>query len=386
MSATPRISIAMATYNGARYIREQLDSLAAQTLLPYELVVSDDGSTDSTLDIVRDFALDAPFPVRVYRNEKRLGYADNFLSAASLCEGELIAFCDQDDVWMPKKLATCADIFEDPDVLLVIHSAVVTGSDLKHTGTFYPDIEFVNKHQAKQKKKTGRMSSDQLMLCKYDSLQLDPMDVYPGFSMIFRKIVVNIFDRCDRGKDYQFYRANPPMISHDRWIYLMCCSLGKVVLTEEKLSLYRQHESNTCGLSGPRSLWDQLKSYFSPTVYEGRYRNELHWVNVMEEISKKNYWSNKHIASNAINASKFFERCRDKDNALIILYSLDSSWSKRLTAYLYLVKNFYLNSAESCFVRHHPVKDFLFGLFGFYSLYRKTKIILMMSKGKHDTI
>ena len=82
-----KISIAMATYNGAKYIRDQLDTLGRQTLPPVELVVTDDGSTDATLSIVEAFSAVAPFPVRIIRNTNRLGYEENFLKAASLCAG-----------------------------------------------------------------------------------------------------------------------------------------------------------------------------------------------------------------------------------------------------------------------------------------------------------
>jgi glycosyltransferase involved in cell wall biosynthesis len=387
MSGKARISIAMATYNGARYIREQLDSLAAQTLLPCELVVTDDGSTDATLDIVRDFAREAPFPVRVYCNENRLGYADNFLFAASLCKGDVIAFCDQDDVWMAEKLDTCAPAFADPDVLLVIHAARVTGPDLTPTGSFFPDIERVNRRQAKYLKKADTMFHDQAMRCTYEPLQLDPTDIYPGFSMIFRKIVVSFVDRLDRGKDYRFYRTNPPMIPHDRWIYLLCCSLGKVLLVEEQLSVYRQHGSNTCGLSGPPSLKNRLRSYFSATIYEGRYKNEQHWVNIMEKISRNHSGRNEYIARNATNAKIFFEIVRDNDHALTAIYSLDSAWSERVFGYMYLVKNAYRRPICSCFDGCHPVKDFVFGVLGCYLLYRKTKIILLrMAKGHRGAI
>lgn len=91
-----RVSIAMATFNGERFIREQLNSLSRQTLLPYELVVCHDGSADCTLDLIAEHAKTAPFPVRLHHNDERLGYRNNFLKAASLCTGELIAFCDQD--------------------------------------------------------------------------------------------------------------------------------------------------------------------------------------------------------------------------------------------------------------------------------------------------
>ncbi|MDA8259961.1 MAG: glycosyltransferase [Betaproteobacteria bacterium] len=387
MSAEPRISIAMATYNGARYIREQLDSLAAQTLLPCELVVTDDGSTDATLEIVRDFAREAPFPVWIHRNENRLGYADNFLFAANLCEGDLIAFCDQDDVWMSEKLATCAPIFADSEVLLVIHAAQVTGSDLTPTGSFYPDIKRANMHQAKHPKKTNTMSHDQAIRCTYDPLHIDPMSIYPGFSMIFRKIVVDFVDRLDRGKDYRFYRASPPMIPHDSWIYLLCCSLGKVVLTEEHLSAYRQHASNTCGLSGPRSLRNKLKSYFSATIYEGRYKNEQHWVDVLETISRNYSGRNGDIARNATNAKRYFETRRDNDRALTAIYSLKSAFPERLFGFFYLLKNAYRSPSYSSVRDFHPVRDFVFGVLGCYLLYRKTKTILLrLTKGHRGVL
>ena len=87
----------MGTYNGGPYLREQLDSIAAQTHLPDELVVCDDDSTDRTVAILEDFAATAPFPVRVYVNPKNLGTAKNFERAIGLATGEVIALADQDD-------------------------------------------------------------------------------------------------------------------------------------------------------------------------------------------------------------------------------------------------------------------------------------------------
>ena len=115
------ISIAMATYNGAKFIREQLDSLAAQTVLPCELVVTDDGSTDKTLDIIADFLVRAPFPVHIHRNAQRLNYRANFMQCANRCSGDLIAFCDQDDIWDQDKLATLVDHFDNAAEDLIFH-------------------------------------------------------------------------------------------------------------------------------------------------------------------------------------------------------------------------------------------------------------------------
>jgi glycosyltransferase involved in cell wall biosynthesis len=98
------ISIALATYNAARNLGCQLQSIAEQTLKPGEIVICDDGSQDGTSDIVQEFMKRAPCPVRFMVNPDRLGWKRNFAQAALQCTGELIAFCDQDDFWMPGKL------------------------------------------------------------------------------------------------------------------------------------------------------------------------------------------------------------------------------------------------------------------------------------------
>src|SRR6202021_414795 len=99
------IAIAMCTYNGERYLQQQLDSLASQAYLPSELVVCDDHSRDSTTQIVNRFSRNAPFPVRFIQNPENLGSTANFSQAIALCKGDLIALCDQDDIWKEDKLS-----------------------------------------------------------------------------------------------------------------------------------------------------------------------------------------------------------------------------------------------------------------------------------------
>ncbi len=117
-----KISIAMATYNGEPFILEQLDSFSRQTLLPSELFVCDDGSTDATVSIIRDFSRSAPFPVKILNNPTRLGYTANFLQTARMCEGDLIAFSDQDDEWLPIKLDRILRASRESDALLFAHA------------------------------------------------------------------------------------------------------------------------------------------------------------------------------------------------------------------------------------------------------------------------
>ncbi len=107
------LSIALASYNGESYIREQLDSIARQTRLPDELIIPDDASADSTEDIVFGFAQNAPFPVRFQRNNVRFGSTRNFESAIRACNGDIIFLCDQDDAWYPNKITVIEERFNN---------------------------------------------------------------------------------------------------------------------------------------------------------------------------------------------------------------------------------------------------------------------------------
>jgi glycosyltransferase involved in cell wall biosynthesis len=99
-----KISIAMAVYNGERFIREQLESFASQTRLPDELIISDDASSDRSMEMVREFARRAPFPVRILANLSNLGCTRNFERAIRECNGDIIITSDFDDVWYPDRL------------------------------------------------------------------------------------------------------------------------------------------------------------------------------------------------------------------------------------------------------------------------------------------
>jgi glycosyltransferase involved in cell wall biosynthesis len=127
-----KISIAMATYNGAKHLQEQLDSFVMQTRLPDELVVADDGSSDDTLCILDEFTKSAPFVVNVVRNEKNLGYAQNFSKALSLCSGELVFLSDQDDIWFNDKIFNIVQQAQaNPNILLFMNDAELTLRDGK---------------------------------------------------------------------------------------------------------------------------------------------------------------------------------------------------------------------------------------------------------------
>lgn len=106
------VSIAMTTYNGSAHVREQLESLASQSRLPDELIVCDDVSSDDTVSQLEAFAARAPFTVRVQRNPVNLTTTPNFEQAIGMCSGDIILLADQDDVWLPEKVAAVSEHFE----------------------------------------------------------------------------------------------------------------------------------------------------------------------------------------------------------------------------------------------------------------------------------
>jgi glycosyltransferase involved in cell wall biosynthesis len=130
-----KVSVAMATFDGARYLPEQLDSLARQTRKPDELVVADDGSRDETVAMLQQFAQTAPFDVRITTNAINLGFAQNFGRALSLCTGDVIFPCDQDDWWFEDKIATMLGALNTcPETALLLCDAMMTDEALRPGG------------------------------------------------------------------------------------------------------------------------------------------------------------------------------------------------------------------------------------------------------------
>src|SRR5689334_15342031 len=107
----------MCTYNGAQFLNEQLASIVAQTRLPDELVICDDCSTDKTRALLTTFAATSPIKIKLKINQVRLGSTKNFEQAIGLCESDIIALCDQDDIWLPDKLALTEDAFTTNPVI-----------------------------------------------------------------------------------------------------------------------------------------------------------------------------------------------------------------------------------------------------------------------------
>lgn len=234
------LSVALCTYNGSKYILEQLNSIAAQKYLPNELVVCDDDSIDDTIAIVERFANSVPFPVRIYRNEIRLGVIHNFEKAVKLCTGNYIALCDQDDIWLPNKLADSMEVLLEVEKGLGKHVPLLVQSDLHvvdknlniiHSSFFsMQKIHFTNKNQLK--------------------------------ILITQNFVTGCTVVMNRSLAISALPFPKDVLMHDWWFALVASSVGKILLAPQTNILYRQHGSNQVGA---KTFYHNIKKIFKPS-------------------------------------------------------------------------------------------------------------------------
>jgi glycosyltransferase involved in cell wall biosynthesis len=283
----------------------------------------------------------------VYCNENRLGFGDNFLRAASLCKGEYIAFCDQDDAWLAVKLATCAQAFTDPDVLLVIHAARVTGPDLRPTGVFYPNI------------KQRRIFAPLLGAAWQNT---------PGFAIVFRSLLMGLTDFKMRPHNSDGDPQKRIPMSHDQWVFFLSQSLGKTVFIETPLANYRNHGANTCGPTRSRSWQEKLADSIHTTASRYTYLAEIsgQYVTVLSKL-EKNESIPFDFSLRAKCAQHYWEWQGCNLHHRAIIYA-DSSTITRLHSFISLLAvGAYRPPERGGFGLRGLAKDITFGLLGILS-------------------
>lgn len=221
-----KISIALCTYNGEKFLNEQLESFERQTLPPGELIVCDDRSTDRTASILEDFARRASFLVRVYVNESNLGSTKNFEKAISLCTGDYIFLSDQDDVWAENKLEIFSTAFEEKQAGLVFSDVRAVDENLKELG--YTSWEALN-FDARQRREIERNDGLRVLLDR---------NVLTGCAMAFRSDLRELMLPIP---------TDIPIVIHDYWIALLAVAVAPVALISEPTVDYRQHSNQQIG-------------------------------------------------------------------------------------------------------------------------------------------
>lgn len=243
----PQVCILMCTYNGERYLSEQLESIKAQTYNNWKLFVSDDGSTDNTVPILLEFQASLALGRMEILVGPQKGFAANFLHLVtnSAIDGAFFAFCDQDDVWINRKLHAAISRLQslaDLDAKPAVFGSTTTLTDANlnvlgksHTLAIAPSFE--------------------------NALA---QNIAGGNTLVFNRRMRELLLRI----------GNVEIVSHDWWVYLICTGVGGTFVFDENAKiLYRQHNRNMVGAnSSIRAKLDRIK-----LLMLGRYK---HWMDV----------------------------------------------------------------------------------------------------------
>lgn len=225
LSDRSRVSVAMCTFNGSRYVGMQIDSILGQSVPVDELVVSDDGSTDGTIEIVRQKFRGLKSPQLVILEGGRLGITKNFERALSACSGDLLFLCDQDDIWLPGKVEKLLAFMErNPDTPLAFSDAHLVDADARDLGVSQFEMVRLSKRLIKN------ISGDS------------------PFATLLRRSVVTGATVVLRRDLLAFARPFVDGWLHDEWLAICAAAKGKLGIIAEPLVLYRQHASNHCGM------------------------------------------------------------------------------------------------------------------------------------------
>jgi glycosyltransferase involved in cell wall biosynthesis len=221
-----KLSVVIATYNGEKYIVEQLKSIVSQTRRPDEIVLVDDASKDNVFSLARDFLIEANIPFVAHKNLNNLGYMKTFESALKMATGDYIAFSDQDDVWQKNKLEKLFSSMKKLESMYGLNVPFITFSDVAIVDSCLNVIS--NSFDKTQKLYIEKTSQSFRKLCV--------QNVVTGMSMMInrtlKELVLPFPDNA---------------IHHDWWIALVCAKQGKIEYIKEPLAYYRQHDTNTLG-------------------------------------------------------------------------------------------------------------------------------------------
>ncbi len=213
MHETPLISIAVCTYNGEKFLAQQIESLLAQDYPNFEIIVCDDCSSDRTVEIAEGF--NSP-RIRLHRNEHNLGFNKNFEHAFQLCRGEFIAPCDQDDLWEPLKLST-------------LYAQIGTNS-LAYCDSVLIDENGDSLHQ--------KISDKLNMYSGKDWMPFIFLNCVSGHASLFRRKLLD--QAC----------PIPPKAYFDHWLAAVAASSGGLVYVDECLVHFRQHAASCTDIAG----------------------------------------------------------------------------------------------------------------------------------------
>jgi hypothetical protein len=227
---TPEVEVLLATYNGERFVGEQIDSILAQDYPTLRILAGDDGSADRTVEILREYAERFPSKIRVLEKQQPTGSAKaNYLRLMKEAAAGYICFADQDDVWLPSKVSGSMRAMERLE---------------SQHGPSRPLLVFTDLRVVDDRLTTLNPSM-------WRQLDIDPRSIHRLRQLIGRSVVTGCTAMINRPM-LELARQMPEEATmHDRWIGLLAATLGAAASVPEQTVLYRQHDSNVVGALTP---------------------------------------------------------------------------------------------------------------------------------------
>lgn len=224
----------MCVYNGERFLARQLGSLTGQSQLPERVAIVDDGSTDGSWELLTEWRKNAPFEVRLARNESNVGVVKNFERAIGLLgeDIDIVFFADQDDIWYPTKLRRFVDPFVEDAAVGLVHS----------------DADLIDENDERR----GRSLLQALLLTNEERADVGAGRAYRSYAK--RNLVTGAACACRRDVLTLALPFSTHQI-HDEWIAFTASLVSRVVLLDECTMAYRLHGHNTVGLPLPTFVW-----------------------------------------------------------------------------------------------------------------------------------
>lgn len=265
------VAILLSTFNGEKYLNEQLDSILLQSFEDWHLYIRDDGSTDETVEIIKCFKSFYPNKVTIVASDVNLGAAKSFFSLLELADSNYYMFCDQDDVWLPSKIEKSLRQIQS------FESSYGNSPLLSFCDAIIVDKNLITKNDS-----FWRYSKIHPRKVYFKDNLILYFNVAPGCTMLFNKqlrdICISIYPSVN--------------IIHDHLISILAMKHGRILFVEDALIKYRQHENNQIGAVEIKKEYFELKlKKISSTLL--KQIEQFKMINKFKKMSCIRYYINK---------------------------------------------------------------------------------------------
>ena len=316
-----KISVAIATYNGEKYIYDQIQSILDQSLLPDEIVISDDNSSDSTIEILKKIKKKTNLNLIIIENIKNKGYSKNFEIALSRCTGDLIFISDQDDYWFKNKISIVYNEFKYSQHFLHLNDNTITDKLLKSSG-----ITKMNQ-----------------VLSLYGNVD----NFIPGCCMTLDNSYRNIFLPFPND-----------IMSYDQWLNFISITIQSKKIIYKSLQYYRLHQQNTSNFAANSlnkiKFFDRFKLIFkklnSNSLKISQLKKQILAINIIMQrlMSYKNEFKD---------WNKYYENCQIK--LCVIEFRLNMNSSNLIDRIFLFFSYFFEKKIHNNFSKKSLILDFL---------------------------